>query len=113
MREIPRDLVGRDIARLSGLQAFRGQRMLPAVLIGLLLGALLLVALRIDLIRARYDLATALREERTLEEERQQLTAQLRALSDPQQLVKRAAELELGRPERILDLSARKPERRP
>lgn len=113
MREMPRDLVGRDIARVPGLQSFRGQRLLPATLIGLLLGALLLVTLRIDLIRVRYDLAAALREERVLEEERQQLTAQLRALSDPQQLVKRAAEFELGRPERILELSAASLETRP
>lgn len=98
-----RSLVGRDLARTRTRAPALAQA-LPALAIGLLLGAFLLATLRIDLIRTRYGLAVAMRDERALEEERQLLTADLRELRDPTRLSRVAADHGLARPERMIDL---------
>ncbi len=98
-----RSLVGRDLARTRRQVPALAQA-LPALVIGLLLGAFLLASLRIDLIRTRYGLAAAMRDERALEEERRLLTAKLRELRDPTRLARVAADHGLARPERLIDL---------
>jgi hypothetical protein len=92
---------GRERARLHGWR-----RLLPLALAGFLLAALAVAALRIDLIRVRYGLADALREEKTLVEEQRQALAALRTLRDPARLGRLAAERGLGRPARIIDLTS-------
>lgn len=96
-------LVGRDMsgtARLAG----RRLRISPALLAGLIISALAIAALRVDLIRVRYGLADALREEKALLEQRREASARLQALRDPARLAHLAGERELVRPDRIIDL---------
>jgi hypothetical protein len=74
-------------------------------LIGTLLAALCLAALRIDLIRQRYELAAAMREEKQLVEEGRLLTARMRSLRDPARLANLAKELGFGRPDRMIEIA--------
>ena len=97
-------IVGRDFARTRLLS--RRRRLLPALLLGALISALGLAALRVDLIRVRYGLAEAMEREQELSESRARLTARVRALRDPAQLAQRARELGLSAPHRAVDLSA-------
>ncbi len=98
-------LIGRDLARMRVL-APRRRRFAPLALLGTLLAALCLAALRIDLIRVRYGLVEAVREEKGLLEERRVLRARLGTLRDPTRLALLAADLQLARPERVVELSA-------
>ncbi len=98
-------LIGRDLARMRVLTP-RRRRFAPLALLGLLLAALSLAALRIDLIRVRYGVVEAVREEQGLLEERRVLSARLGTLRDPTRLARLAAHLQLARPERVLELSA-------
>ena len=77
---------------------------LPLAIAGFLLAGLAVAALRIDLIRVRYGLADAVREEKALEEEKRQAQARMRTLRDPRRLASLAADRGLARPERIVDL---------
>lgn len=79
---------------------------LPCVA-GALVAALALTALRVDLLRARYGLAEAVREEQTLRAEERELTVELRRLRDPARLAELAREQGFVRPERVIDLAAR------
>ena len=103
-RRDPR-LIGRDLARTRWLEP-RRRRFAPLAMLGMLLAALSLAALRIDLIRVRYGLAATLKEEKALLEERRTLLARLGTLRDPTRLAQLAARLELARPERVVELSA-------
>ena len=97
------DLVGRDMAgkeRVFG----RRLRVSPALLAVALVAGLSLAALRVDLIRVRYGLAQALRQEKALLEDRREALARVRELRDPARLARLAAEHGLTRPERIIDL---------
>ena len=67
---------------------------------------LAMVALRNDLIRIRYALTAAMREERDLLQQRRELTAQVRALRDPARLGRIAREQGFVRPERVLEIEA-------
>ena len=96
-------LGGRDLARVRSGERTR-RRVLPAALFGGLLAALLLAALRVDLIRIGYGMAAAVREEKALLEERREHTAALRKLRDPKRLTRLAGRLGLKRPERSIDL---------
>lgn len=97
------DLIGRDLAPMChGVS--RRRRLLPAALVGALMGALCLAALRIDLIRQGYDLAAAMREEQELLEEHHLLTARVRSLRDPARLARLARRLDFERPERVIEL---------
>jgi hypothetical protein len=96
-------LIGRDLAT-THLAAKRRHRLFPVALIGVLLGALGLAALRVDGIRQRYALAAAMREEKDLLEERARLTAEVRSLRDPARLTRLANRREFERPERIIEL---------
>jgi hypothetical protein len=73
---------------------------------GFLLVGLAVAALRVDLIRVRYGLADAVREEKVLLEEKRQALARMRTLRDPSRLARLAADRGLARPERIVDLPA-------
>ena len=98
-------LIGRDLARMRVLTP-RRRRFAPIALLGMLLVALGLAALRIDLIRVRYGLAEDVREEKSLLEEHRALRARLGTLRDPTRLARLAADLNLARPERVVVLSA-------
>ncbi len=98
-------LIGRDLAKMRVLTP-RRRRVAPLALLGILLAALGLAALRIDLIRVRYGLVEAVREEKGLLEARRVLRARLGTLRDPTRLARLAAKLQLARPERELELSA-------
>ena len=98
-------LIGRDLARMRVLTP-RRRRFAPIALLGMLLAALCLAALRIDLIRVRYGLAEAVRVEKSLLEEHRVLRARLGTLRDPTRLARLAADLKLARPERVVVLSA-------
>jgi hypothetical protein len=80
-------------------------RWFPLAIAGFLLAGLAVTALRIDLIRVRYGLADAVREETALKEEKRQALADRRKLRDPFRLAHLAADRGLARPERIVDLS--------
>lgn len=97
------DFIGRDVAG-SNKRLRRRLRESPALLAVLLLAALAIAALRVDLIRVRYGLAEALSEEKALLEQRRESLARLRTLRDPARLASLAAEFELARPVRIIDL---------
>jgi len=97
------DLVGRDIGGMS-LRSSSHSRLLPVALVGALIAALCLAALRVDLIRQRYDLAEAMNTEKQLLEQKRLLTAQGRRLRDPARLARLAAERGFVRPERLIDL---------
>ena len=98
-------LIGRDLARAPVL-APRQRRFATLALLGMLLAALCLAALRIDLIRVGYGLAEGVREEKVLLEERRALQARLGSLRDPTRLAQLAAKRQLARPERVVELSA-------
>ena len=99
-----RSLIGRDLAAMH--REAEGRRRWMPLLIGCLLAALCLTALRIDLIRQRYDLAAAMSEEKQLLEERRLITARVRSLRDPARLAERARQLGFERPEHVLLLDA-------
>ena len=97
------DLIGRDLAPIRR-EANRRSRLLPVALVGALLAALCLAALRIDLIRQRYALAAAMREEKELLEEHHLLTARVRSLRDPARLARLAHRLDFERPKRVIEI---------
>ena len=104
-------MVGRDMARTRVVPPSSGRRLLPGLLAGLLLGGLTLAALRIDLIRVRYGLATAMSEEKALLEEQREIIARVRELRDPTRLSALAAERSFARPERVIEIRAAGPGR--
>jgi hypothetical protein len=95
-------LVGRE-ASGSRWTGSRLRRQLPALLVGGLLAALALAALRVDLIRVRYALGEAMKEEQTLLDERARLIADVRELRDPSRLAELAARMGFERPERVIE----------
>jgi hypothetical protein len=96
-------LGGRDLARMRRRERTR-HPVLPAALIGGLLAALFLAALRVDLIRIGYGMAAAVREEKALLEVRRGHTAALRKLRDPVRLMRLATAQGLKPPERSVEL---------
>ena len=98
------DLIGRDLAPIRR-EASRRSRLLPVALVGALMAALCLAALRTDLIRQGYALAAAVREEKELLEEHRLLTARMRSLRDPARLARLASRLDFERPERVIEIS--------
>ncbi len=99
------DLVGRDFAerRAAGPSL---TRVLPVLIAGVVFTALALTALRVDLIRVRYGLGEAMREEKTLLEQERALRARVGSLRDPIALARLAPRFGLARPTRVLDLPA-------
>ena len=99
------ELIGRDGAG-TPLRSSPRSRLLPVALVGALIAALCLAALRVDLIRQRYDLAEAMNSEKQLLEQKRLLTAQSRRLRDPARLGRLAAERGFVRPERLIDIES-------
>jgi hypothetical protein len=98
------DLVGRNQTRRGALpRALR--RIAPAGIAIAVVAALGVAALRVDLIRVRYGLADAVRQERAQLEERRAVLAEVRALREPSRLAKLARERGFVRPERIRTLA--------
>jgi hypothetical protein len=75
-----------------------------AALIGIVLAALLLVALRVNLVALSYRYGDALKERKALRQRKWQLTLQRSQLRDPLDLVRRARELGFRPPERVIEL---------
>ena len=103
------DLVGCDLSGRESPAPRPLQRLRGALLLGCVVAALGLSALRVQILRLRYQIARAVAEEQALLEERRELTVQVRELRDPLRLAQRARVLGLGRPERILELPAAGP----
>jgi hypothetical protein len=99
------DLVGRDFVqrRATNPSLSRG---LAALLAGVVLAGLALAALRVDLIRVRYGLGEAMREEKQLLEQERGLRARVGSLRDPIRLARLAPKYGLERTTRVLDLPA-------
>ncbi len=97
--------IGRDCAG-TPLRSNPRSRLLPVALVGALIAALCLAALRVDLIRQRYDLAEAMNSEKQLLEQKRLLTAQSRRLRDPARLGRLAAERGFVRPKRLIDIES-------
>jgi hypothetical protein len=75
-----------------------------AGLIGIVLAALLLVALRVNLLGLSYRYGDALKECKALRQRKWQLTLQRSQLRDPLDLVRRARELGFRPPDRVIEL---------
>ena len=82
---------------------FPPRRVVPALAAAVLV-ALGMAALRIDLIRARYEIGMNYSSERSLNRKIAELTARMRELRDPLRLSERAMELGFVPPQRLIDL---------
>ena len=102
-RPIPGDLVGRDFARVRTSGRLSARRIAWLVGIGFAC-ALALAALRIDILRVRYALGEAIREEKALVQQQRQQIAVLEGLRNPSRLVEVAHRLGFAPPERVIDL---------
>jgi len=105
-RAPPAGWVGRSLAherdeRPARARGGYGWLVATAVLLGL--GA---AALRSEIIHLRYELSTAMQQERTLLQQRREVTARVRALRDPSRLAKLARERGFARPLRVLEAPA-------
>jgi hypothetical protein len=96
------ELVGRDFARRRAHRA--GPGLLAPLLVGAVVAALGLAALRVQVLRTRYRLAEAMEEEARLLERQRSATVALEELRDPARLHRLAGELGLVRPERVVDV---------
>jgi len=102
-RATPGDLVGRDFARVRPAGRLSTRRI--AWLVGVAFAcALALAALRIDILRVRYALGEAIREEKALVQQQRQHTAALEGLRHPSRLVGLAQKSGFAPPERVIDL---------
>ncbi len=98
------DLVGRDFARVRISAGRMRARPLGWLLAASFACALAVAALRIDILRVRYALGAAIRDEKALVQQQRQQTAALETLRDPARLVLLAREREFAPPERVIDL---------
>lgn len=96
--------VGRDLARLRRTRTPLPARVVGGLVLTGLLCALGLAALRIDILRARYALAEAIREEKALQEDQRRWTAAVETLRDPARLAELARQRGFERPERVVEL---------
>jgi hypothetical protein len=97
------DLVGRDFARVRAAGRLSTRRIVWLVGIAFAC-ALALAALRIDILRVRYALGEAIREEKALVQQQRQQIAVLEGLRNPSRLVDVAQRLGFAPPERVIDL---------
>jgi hypothetical protein len=109
----PVDLVGRDFARVRRMRARLRTREIMWVLGTAFACALALAALRIDILRVRYALGEAIRQEKALVQQHRQQTAALEALRHPSRLVDVARQRGLAPPERVIDLQGSRGARKP
>ncbi|MDE0885336.1 MAG: hypothetical protein OSB70_07365 [Myxococcota bacterium] len=94
----------RPLAPWNWRIAFPPQRMIPALITAVVV-ALGMAALRIDLIRARYETGQGYSEERRLNQEIASLTARMRELRDPVDLGQVARDRGFIPPELLIDLT--------
>jgi len=99
----PVDLVGRDLAGFQKRTRPRG-RPYTAVLIGCVAAALLLAALRVDILRLRYALMDVTAEEELLLQRKNTLTVEVRKLRDPGRLREIAEAQGFTNPDRVIPL---------
>jgi hypothetical protein len=98
-------LVGRDFSREA--EPARSRVALWAALVGgALIAALLTTSLRVDILRLRYALGEAVKEEATLLERSRVLTVARRELRDPHHLRRLAEQRGFVRPGRVIHLNA-------
>lgn len=97
-------LVGRDMAGGVRTRGQRHSRLLGGVLVGGVLAALLLSAVRTEIFHLRYQLSDAQSREHRLDETRRALTVEMRGLRDPMRLRRLAAERGFVRPEQVIEL---------
>ncbi len=76
---------------------------LPALAVAVI-AALGMTTLRSAIVDLRYQLAERVHEERSLEEQRRALTAQVQRLRDPKRLTRIARERGFVRPSQVIDL---------
>jgi hypothetical protein len=100
----PADLVGRDFARVRPMRARLRVREILWVVGAAFACALALAALRIDILRVRYALGEAIRQEKALVQQQRQQTAALEGLRHPSRLVDVARQRGFAPPERVIDL---------
>ena len=103
------DLVGRDFARARASTGRPSTRRIAALVAVAFACALGLAALRIDILRVRYALGAALREEKALVQQQRQQTAALEALRHPSRLVELAEKRGFAPPRRVIDLRRQPP----
>ena len=97
------DLVGRDFARVRQTGRLSARRVFWLVGIAFAC-ALALAALRIDILRVRYALGEAIREEKALVQQQRQQIAVLEGLRNPSRLVEIAQRLGFAPPQHVIDL---------
>jgi len=104
----PGDLVGRDFVRRRSRGRLSTRRI--AALVGVAFAcALALAALRIDILRVRYALGEAIREEKALIQQQRLQTADLEGLRSPARLVEVAQKLGFAPPQHVIDLRKARP----
>ncbi len=106
VRRATGDLVGRDFARVRATGRLSTRRIAWLVGVGFAC-ALALAALRIDILRVRYALGEAIREEKALVQQQRQQTATLEARRNPSRLVELAQKRGFAPPEHVIDLRTR------
>lgn len=112
-RSVGGELVGCDFQRVRTRPPQPRARPLLWLLLAAMTAALSLAVLRIDILRLRYALGEAIREEKTLAHQQREGSAQLESLSDPARLSAHAREHGFGRPERVIELRPAIADRRP
>ncbi|MDX1648246.1 MAG: hypothetical protein R3263_00195 [Myxococcota bacterium] len=100
------ELVGRDFARSRARADGDGRATWVPALVACVVAALLLAALRVQVLRVRYELGRAVAEETRLLERQRAATVALGELRDPRRLRRLAAERGFVRPERVIELSS-------
>jgi hypothetical protein len=101
--------VGRDFARQAA-PARRPAGLLATLVIGTLAAALLATSLRVDILRLRYALGEAVKEEASLLESTRALTVARRELRDPRHLRRLAEERGFVRPTRVIRIGSDGPD---
>ena len=86
-----------------GRLTFPSEQMLPALGVAVLV-ALAMAALRVDLIRGRYEIGMDYHKQAQLNRQLNRLTASMRELRDPARLGQFAKEMGFALPERLIDL---------
>ena len=105
-------LVGRDLAKDAPRRRIPIW-LIPGVVAGGVFAALAIVQVRVDLIDQGYKRYSAVQRLQVLEEEKRNLTAQVRELRDPARLARLAREMGLSRPDHVIALAPPGSEPRP
>jgi hypothetical protein len=100
-------VAGRDLATPAPPRRRRARPASAAIVaLGAVCAALLLVALRTDATRLRYQLASVVRQEQALRDQQQRLTVEVRHLRHPMRLEEIGRELGLGSATCVIELAA-------